>query len=172
MNKSDKQLIGTLVKLHSFKGRYVLISENILQEEIENWESVFLEIEGLLVPFFIDYISLTSETSVIIGFEDIDSTEKAKEFLSSKVYQVNSLVETTEEPLPNDLSGYRIVDQQIGEIGRIAEILDYNQNLLFRVLKGKQEILIPVSDEIIVKVNHRKKEIVIAAPEGLLNINE
>jgi 16S rRNA processing protein RimM len=171
MNKSDTQLIGTLAKLNSFKGRYLLISETVLNERIKNWESVFLEIEGLLVPFFIDHLSIASESSAIIGFEDIDSSEKAKEFLSSKVYQLTSFAGAAEEFLAEDLSGYRIIDQQSGEIGKIDEILDYNQNLLFRVLKGKQEILIPVSNEIIIKVNHRKKEIVISAPEGLLDIN-
>ncbi len=99
MNKSDTQLIGTLAKLHSFKGRYLLISETVLNERINNWESVFLEIEGLLVPFFIDYLSIASESSAIIGFEDIDSSEKAKEFLSSKVYQLASLSGAAEEYL-------------------------------------------------------------------------
>lgn len=171
MNKSDAQIVGTLVKLHGFKGRYTLISDTALHEDITNWESVFLDIEGLLVPFFIDHLSITSETSAIIGFEDIDTSEKAREFLSSKVYQLQSLTGPAEEFLPGDVSGYLIIDQQHGEIGRIAEILDYNQNLLFSVQKGKQEILIPVSNEIIVKVNHRKKEILIDAPDGLLDIN-
>lgn len=172
MNKSDSQIIGTLAKLHGFKGNYMMISENALHDDITNWESVFLDIEGLLVPFFINHVAVVSETSAIIGFEDIDSSEKAKEFLYSKVYQLVSLTGTTENLPPKDVTGYRIVDRQQGEIGRIAEILDYNQNLLFRILKGKQEILIPVNEEIIVTVNHRKKEIVIDAPEGLLDIND
>lgn len=172
MDRSDAQLIGTLVKLHSFKGRYVLVAETALHNDIEDWESVFLEIEGLLVPFFIDHISVTSDTAAIIGFEDIDSTEKAKEFLSSKVYQLKAITGEQEEEQPEDLTGYRVFDQQAGDIGTVKEILDYNQNLLLRVLKGKQEHLIPVTEEIIVKINPRKKEIVIQAPEGLLGMND
>ena len=174
MIKSDTRLIGTLAKLHSFKGRFVLISETSISEDIENWESVFLEIEGLLVPFFIDHITITSDTSVIIGFEDIDSSEKAKEFVSSKVFQLLTLAGKEEkiEVVPEHMSGYTVIDKKVGNIGKIDKILDYNQNLLFRIVKGKQEILIPLSEEFIISINHKKKEVIISAPEGLLDLNE
>lgn len=173
MNRSDTQLIGALVKLHGFKGNYVLVSESAISEKIKKWESVFLEIEGLLVPFFISYISITSETSAIIGFEDIDSPEIAQEFVSSNVYQLSKLVGTRKKDTVTDhLTGYTVIDKNVGVIGTIDQILDYNQNLLLSLKKGKQEILIPVHEEIIVNVNHKKKEITIDAPEGLLDINE
>jgi 16S rRNA processing protein RimM len=172
MNRSDTRQIGTLAKLHSFKGRFVLISETSISEEIENWESVFLEIEGLLVPFFIDFVNITSESSVIIGFEDIDSSEKAKDFVSCKIYQLLSLSEEPEdESISEQLSGYRVMDKNAGYIGTIDKILDYNQNLLFRIKKGKEEILIPLNEQFITKINHKKKEVIINAPEGLLNLN-
>ena len=171
MNKSDTWLVGNLAKLHSFKGRFLLVSDTYVSEEIENWESVFLDIEGLLVPFFIDYVNLTSDTSAIIGFEDINTSEKAKEFVSCNVYQLQSLaVEQEEVALPGHLSGYQVIDKKAGNIGKIDKILDYNQNLLFRIIKGKQEILIPLSDEIILSVNHKKKEVSINAPDGLLDL--
>lgn len=169
METSDYRLIGTLVKLHGFKGRYLLVSDISINEEIENWESVFLEIDGLLIPFFIDYIKLSSDTSVIIGFEDIDSPEKAKEFISSPVYQTATLA-GEENINPVQLQGYRVIDTHAGFIGEIDQILDYSQNLLFRILNDEREILIPVSEEFIIKVNHKKKEILISAPDGLLEL--
>jgi len=143
----------------------------MISDEIENWGSVFLEIEGLLIPFFIDHINLASETSAIIGFEDITSSDKAKRFLGVNVYQLSTIAgELREQYTPVLLQGYKIFDQKAGAIGTVDQILDYKQNLLFRVLNGKQEILIPVNEEIIMKVNHKKKEIFIAAPEGLLDL--
>jgi 16S rRNA processing protein RimM len=171
MDKSDCRLIGTLSKLYGFKGEYVLVADSLLNEEIENWESVFLEIEGLLVPFFIDSLKITSDTSAVIDFEDIDSSDKAKEFVSCNVFQLATVTGNTEEELlPDLLTGYKITDKKAGTVGIIDQILDYNQNLLFRVLKGNTEILIPVSEEIILKINHKKKEVLIQAPEGLLEL--
>ncbi|MDP4209431.1 MAG: ribosome maturation factor RimM [Bacteroidota bacterium] len=172
MDKSDCQLIGTLAKLHGYKGEYILVAESFLSEEINNWESVLLDIDGLLVPFFISSLNISSDTSAIIGFEDVNTSEKAKEFVTSKVYQLKSKAGDGQEDdiSPNMLTGYKVTDKKTGALGTIDQLLDYNQNLLFSVVSGEREILIPVSNEIIVKVNHRKKEILINAPEGLLDL--
>ena len=53
MNNSDYREIGVLAKLHGFKGEYVLVSDSTISEEIEDWESVFIEIDGLPVPFLL-----------------------------------------------------------------------------------------------------------------------
>jgi len=171
INKSDCQLIGVLVKLHGYQGAYNFVSDFYLSEEIKNWESVFLEIEGLLVPFFIDSIDITGDNTAIISFEDVNSSEKAKELLSCRVFQSNKMTGSLEENLsPDLLAGYQIIDKKTGPVGIIDQVLNYNQNILFRILKEKREILIPANEEIILKVNHKKKEITIAAPEGLLDI--
>ena len=171
MNKSDCYHIGSLVKLYGFKGGYVLALGSYLGEEIEKWESLFIEIDGLLVPFFIDKIELTADTTVIVTFEDLSSETKAKKFLNCDVYQLRSLV-NMEKPQGVDLLvGYTVIDEKMGNIGKVEEILDYKQNLLFRVVKGKKEILVPIAEHIIVKVNHHKKEILMIAPEGLFDLN-
>jgi 16S rRNA processing protein RimM len=171
INKSECRFIGVLAKLHGYKGEYILASDVPLDEEIENWESVFLEIDGLLVPFFIDSLKITSDTSALIGFTDIKSPGPAKEFVSHSVFQLEKLSGVSEDYNEfKQLSGYAIIDKEKGPIGQIDRILDYNQNFLFRVLKGKREILIPVNENIIIKINHKTKEVIIAAPKGLLDL--
>jgi 16S rRNA processing protein RimM len=169
MDKSDCRFIGVLAKLNGFKGSYVLLSDTYLNDEIENWESIFLEIEGLLVPFFIISINITSDLAAVISLEGISSAEKAKEFLSCKVFQVKSLVLPAKKQKSN-LVGYKVIDQKKGIIGLVDQVLDYNKNMLLRILKNENEILIPIADEIIVKIDHKKKEILIASPEGLLDL--
>ena len=92
MNKSDCNRVGTLVKLHGFKGEYILALDSYLGEEIENWESVFFDIEGLLVPFFISKLRLTADTTATVGFDDISTEDKARRFLHCEVYQLQSLI--------------------------------------------------------------------------------
>lgn len=167
MIKSDCRLIGSLVKLHGFKGRFILVLD--LVEEIENWESVFIEIDGLLVPFFIDFINLTSDSSAVIGFEDIDNPDKGKEFVSCNVFQTVELA-GEEKMVPDELKGYNVIDKKVGLIGILYQVLDYNHNVLLRVLNGNDEILIPAN--CVVKVNQRKKDIIISAPDGLIELNK
>ena len=148
-----------------------MVSESFLNEEFEDWESVFVEIDGLLVPFFIESLRVSSESSAVITFCDINSSEKAKEFVNCKVFQLISIAGEVELiKTPEVVIGYKVIDVKAGAIGRIEEVVDYKTNLLFRILKGETEILIPVTAELIVKVNHRKKEMTIQAPEGLLEL--
>ena len=171
MNKSDCHHVGTLIKLYGYKGAYVLALGSYFGEEIQKWESVFIEIDGLLVPFFIDKLDLTGETTAIITFEELPSETLAKKYLNCNVYQLTELITIEDQLDVNQLSGYNVIDKTIGSIGTVAEILNYKQNLLLRVVKGKKEILVPIAENIIVKVNHKKKEILIAAPEGLFELN-
>lgn len=172
MNNSDYREIGVLAKLHGFKGEYVMVSDSMISEEIEDWESVFIEIDGLPIPFFINSLRVTTESSVVIGFEGINSSDAAKEFLGNKVLQLFSVADYMEEASINqELSGYTVIDKSVGKIGIVDQLLDYNHNLLLQILNGQEEILIPVSGETIVNLNHEDREILIDAPDGLINLN-
>ncbi len=172
MNNSEYREIGVLAKLHGFKGEYVMVSDSMISEEIEDWESVFIEIDGLPVPFFIESLRITSDSSVVIGFEDIDSSDTAKEFLGNCVLQLFTVADYVDEPSFNqELSGYVVIDKTVGKIGIVDQLLDYNHNLILQILNDEEEILIPVSGDTIVRVNHEDKEILIDAPDGLINLN-
>lgn len=172
MNNSGYQEIGQLSKLYGYKGEYVLISESEISEEIEDWESVFIEIDGLPVPFFIDDVRFTSETSVVIRFEDIEDDQAAREFLGCKVLQLSTEVNNTEElNFYSQFTGFQVVDKIEGEIGEVDQILDYGGCLLLQILKGEAEILIPISETIVKKIDEKKKKIFIEAPEGLISLN-
>lgn len=172
MNTSDVKLIGVLAKLSGFKGKYVLISDSYLSEEIENWESVFIEIDGLLVPFFIEEVSFISDTSAFITLEDISTSEKAKEFLNCNVFQTITILGNEEvEDSIKLLIGYNVIDKNKGAVGKIDNIIDYHNNVLFSILRNDFEILIPVVDNFIIHVDHNGKEIHVDTPEGLLDLN-
>ena len=174
MDKSETRYIGFLSKLHGFSGEFNLVSDNPLDEDIENWESVLLEIDGLLIPFFIDSFEPVSDFSARIGFEDIDSSEAAKEFIGCKIYQLEENMNSGSEDLPetfdDDVTDFKVIDYKAGFIGTVDSILQYSTNVLLRIINGDREILVPVSDEIIISVDFDKKTINIESPEGLLEL--
>ena len=63
-----------------------------------------------------------------------------------------------------------MIDNQHGNIGKVEYVLDLPQQSLMQIVFGEKEILIPIVDEIVLKVDRRKKEIHILAPEGLIEI--
>ncbi|HAH60328.1 MAG TPA: 16S rRNA processing protein RimM, partial [Bacteroidales bacterium] len=63
---------------------------------------------------------------------------------------------------------YQVIDLNFGETGRVEEVLEYPHQAILRILRGKKEILIPITDEIITAVDRENKIIHVNAPEGLI----
>ncbi len=172
MDKSSCLHIGSLVKLYGYKGEFVLALNESFQIDIEKWESVFIEIDGLLVPFFIENLVLTQDLTAIISFIDLTSEIKAKKFLNFDVYQSKALVNEPQKYDYENLKGYNVIDKRTKYLGKVENIVNYNQNLLLRIINENKEIFVPLVDNIITKINHKKKEIKINAPDGLLDLND
>ena len=70
--------LGYIVKTHGIKGQVVAFFDVDYPEDYEDLESVFLEQQGRLVPFFIDEIEPQQKGRFIIRFEDITTVEQAE----------------------------------------------------------------------------------------------
>ena len=68
----------------------------------------------------------------------------------------------------HEIIGYKAIDTEEGEIGTIEAVLDGNAQDIFQIKRGKKEILIPIVDDFLLEVNREKKEILLNAPEGLI----
>jgi|WetSurMetagenome_2_1015567.scaffolds.fasta_scaffold431972_1 16S rRNA processing protein RimM len=172
VNKSECLLLGSIGKPHGTKGAFTLLLRNIKAEEIKKRESVFVEIDGLLVPFFIDHFQIKSSESVILKFEGICSESKAKIFAGNDVFvrpdQVvkkgNNLKEAPE------IFGYNVQDVRLGFVGIATAITGMANNPLLMVSFDDKEYLIPVHKDIIQEINDLEKKITIDAPEGLFDL--
>ena len=171
-NKENLYFLGTLIKAQGVGGFFVLALNTLHPEDIREMESVFMEIDGLPVPFFISRFSDMGKSSILVKFDDIDSNEKAKEFIGCKIF-----ISTDKVNIPDnlhskatDFTGYKIVDMKHGDIGNITEIMDIRENPLFKVRSENNEYMIPVNESIIKEINHNKKVILTDLPEGLLDI--
>ncbi len=164
---------GKLIKTHGIKGDLVLSSEQALDDELFNTELVFLMIEGLPVPFFIYDLNERSENIAVLKIEGYETPEEASKLIGCEVFipfkknKRKSKLSTGE----NDLEGYKVIDQIMGEIGTVHDIIDYKKNLVIQVFSFKnKEILIPANDNIIREINDKEKTIKIVAPDGLIQL--
>jgi 16S rRNA processing protein RimM len=164
--------LGTISKLHGFKGEAVVNTDRPLNKSIEKTEWVHLMIDGLPVPFFVLNITLRNENSVIVKFEDVDTSAKMEPFIGTEVFTEEKNAprrRKVKDEMPN-IQGYIVTDTHYGPIGIAHELIDYSGNLLLQVFKNETEILIPVSDETITDINPKKQQITITTPEGLLEL--
>lgn len=175
IKRSDCIKIGRIVKPFSISGKMVLRIEDGIDECIANASVFFVEIDNLLVPFFPvpEAFYFKTDDSAIISFDDIDTKEKAHEldnhfvFIDKKEY-----IETEQATPAASIEGFTVTDIQWGEIGTVSEINDYNGNIILSIQNNKREILIPLTDDLIVKIDEDEKKLIIRCDKSLLSLNE
>lgn len=134
---------------------------------------LLLEIDGILVPFFMEEYRFRSNELALVKFEDIDSEDRARELTGCDVYFPREHAETDEGRLTwSEIIGYQIINAQSGKaLGTISRVDDSTMNVLFDVTKSDGDsMLIPASEELIANIDKKARSITMNLPEGLLNL--
>lgn len=165
-------LLGTITKAHGFEGAVTVRLEKGFIENVPEMESVFIEFEGKPVPFFITYAEYPGGDVITLKFDGIDSVQKAKEFSRCRVFLTSGEPEYNAGEDIKDLIGFKIFSSENKKIGIIKDLTENPGQILLNVDTGDdREILIPFHENLIVKVDKRKKIIRMDLPEGLTELN-
>ena len=123
-------------------------------------EPVFIDFDGLPVPFFMEEVTPRGGAKYFVKLEDIDSLAAAEELVGREPY-----FEEDEDEDGEDIVGYTLCDASGREIGHITSFEDIPGNPCVEIEGGA---LVPCPDELIVKIDNRKKRLWLQIPEGLL----
>jgi 16S rRNA processing protein RimM len=167
--------VGYIQKPHGIHGEMVIRFEDEFYETLEEYPTIFLEIDGLLVPFFIveDGLRFKSGESVIARLEWVDSEKKAKNLCGLSVYVGrDDVIEFEDEMSPHALIGYQLFDETLGLIGEITEVNDFSGNVLLSVEYQGKEAMVPLNEDLIVRLDEDLREIELRIPEGLFDLDD
>ena len=172
MRKEDCFYLGKIAKKFSFKGEVLIYLDTDEPELYENMESVFVEFNKNLVPFFIENSSLHKNDFLRVQFEDVDSEDEADSILNCDVYlPLNMLPKLSGNKFYfHEVIGFEIEDKRLGVFGKIVSINDSSAQPLFEVINGNVEILVPMIDQFLVKIDRDNKKVVMDLPEGLVEM--
>jgi 16S rRNA processing protein RimM len=172
MNQDEFFQAGKVVKLSGSTGELVCLLDATYYTGKKKLESVFIQINGNLIPFFIDQIRVKGSNHAMIRFLDLDSTADMIALVDRLIFLPNSLKVKAGKAknFDLDLVGFSVTDETQGEIGTVVSIIEMPmQELLEIEFRGKQ-ILIPLVDEIVLDMDEMKKILYIRAPEGLIDL--
>ena len=171
MKIEDCFYIGYITKTKGLKGEVQIYFEFSDYEELE-FDSVFIEINGKLVPYFVSSEKLQSNSTGYFYFEDVDTIEKAETLLRKKVYLPNAKMPEREEGdfYYEDLKGFIVRDEKVGELGEITEVLEYPQQFIAVVPYKFREVMFPLNDDIIVSIDEEAGVLEVNLPDGLIDI--
>ena len=160
-------------KAHGLKGKINFQFTDDVWDRAD-CDYIICEVEGILVPFFIEEYRFRSDSTAIMKLEDIDTLEATQMLVNSPVF----IEKKYQEELDDDevslhyFIGFQMLDGDSGTpIGTITDIDDKTDNWLFIVTRPDgSEVLIPAHEEFIAEIRQEEKTMVMDLPIGLLEL--
>ena len=168
IKREEVYKIGRLGKTHGVKGEISFLFDDDVFDRTDA-DYLILDIDGILVPFFIEEYRFKTDSNALMKFDGIDTQERARELTGCNVFFPRTQADNDETSVSwAELIGYSLIDSISGKtIGEIASIDDTTINILFELTDGK---LIPASDELIQHIDTKLHHIEINLPEGILEL--
>ena len=173
IRRDEVYKIGKLGRPHGVKGEITFtISDDVFDRVDADY--LVLDIDGILVPFYIEEYRFKNDETVLMKFEDIDTQEQARNYTGYDVYFPRQLSDSDEDNMTwAEIIGFTLEDATTGNpVGIIDSVDDSTINLLFEVTTPDgRDVLIPASNDLIKGVDADKKVIKVSLPKGILNLD-
>jgi 16S rRNA processing protein RimM len=172
MQKKDCFFVGKIVKKYSFKGELLVKLDTDEPEQFLEMESVFVERHKTLVPFFIEELSLHKSSLLRVRFEEVENEADAEAMLGTELYLPLTMLPKLEGTkfYYHEIIGFNVIDAGFGELGTVVGVNDFTAQHLFEIEYNGKELLIPINDEIIKKVDRTTNTLHLDTPEGLIEL--
>ncbi len=173
MIKEDCFYLGIIARKHSYKGKIVIVIDSDEPELYANIDAVFIEINSKLIPYFIEEIKLQKGNQLRIKFEDIDSEEDAGVLLKRPTFLPLSLLPKLEgnKFYYHEVIGFDLEDINYGHVGKITAVNDNSSQAFFVIQHNTNQVLIPIIDTFLKKIDRKNNKIIVTTPEGLIQMN-
>jgi 16S rRNA processing protein RimM len=164
--------VGVFTRTHGFQGELILRLQAGEAEDIPEMEWVFVEVDGLPVPFFVTQIRDLQEDKKILLLDKVTTESQAKELTGCRLFipAGKHAGKKFRNTGLTKIKGYRVIDEILGELGIAEEVIAVAGNPLLKIISGEKELLIPAHPDIILEISAKKKTIRIHAPEGLTEL--
>lgn len=173
MQKKDCFLVGTVFKLHGYKGDVNIYNEVDIPFDFNALDYFLIEQNNELIPYFIEKARPTKPNVILVKLEDVNSEEEAKKILKRKVFLPKEFFTETDD---NDISekqliGFWVVDVKMGELGKITFINSQTAQQLIYVSNNGKEFCFPWHEQFVKNIDIEKGIMEVEIPEKFLDLN-
>jgi len=172
MIKADCFHLGYIAKLHGFKGEVSLFLDVTNPEDYATLDAIFIDIDNHLTPFFITSLKLKNKGFAAVRLEGVNDEASARRILRNDVYLPAQILPELEGVhfYDHEVAGFTVVDKSYGNVGTLKQVIDLKANPLLQVMQGEKEVLIPLIEGLVTKVDRKAKELHVQAPGGLIEM--
>lgn len=174
MNKADCFNLGYVAKLHSYKGEVSLFFDATDPEQYATLDAVYIDLDGILTPFFVESIEMKDKGFAKVKFEGVDTENDAKLILKKELFLPVELLSplSGKNFYDHEIIGFKVIDEIYGEVGEVVQVMDFKINPLLQIQNTKldKEVLLPLGNDLVQNVDRDKKEVHVKATEGLIEM--
>jgi 16S rRNA processing protein RimM len=172
MDKKDCFYFGTIVRKFSFKGELLVKTDTDQPELIEQLEVVLIEKNNGLMPYFISSTHLHKSALLRLKLEDVDDEKAADALMKCDLYLPMSALPKLKgnKFYYHEVIGFTVSDERFGPVGEITGVNDQTAQAIFEIDHHSNEVLIPINDDFIKRVDREKKIIFMDVPQGLIQL--
>lgn len=163
--------LGTLTKPFGLKGELCAFFDVDDCEHYLDLPSVFIETDGEMLPYMIERLQYKGNNQFIIKLQEVNM-DNVREFAQAELYlPISALPKLTGNRFYfHEVIGFRVVDDNLGEIGVCKDFMELSNNPLIQVDHDGTEILIPASQQFVTRVDRENKVLYVSTPEGLVDL--
>ena len=167
----DYFFLGTINKLHGYKGELLAYLDTDEPQKYAELESVFIDNDGELIPYIIENLRFKDENNIILKLSGVDADE-AKYLVKYSMYLPLSMLPplTGNNFYYHEVVGFEVIDNQRGNIGKCTGFLETGKQAVMQIDLNGTEILLPAVDDFFESVDRENKILKISAPEGLIDL--
>ena len=170
-NMTEYFKIGKFVAAHGVKGELLLKHELGKKTSLKGLQAIFIEErKNSFLPWFIESTRIKNDVEVFMKLEGVITREAAIKLAQKEVWFTEAdLKKFSAKSSPINLLGYTIVNEG-KPLGAIEEVIEQAHQMLCRIEINKNEVLSPLNEDTLQKIDHKKKVVTVKVPEGLLEI--
>lgn len=172
IRREEVYKIGKLGKPHGVKGEISFMFDDDVFDRVDA-DYLVLDVDGILVPFFIEEYRFRSDEIALMKFENIDTQDKARDLTGDEIYFPRSLSDGSDENVSwAEIFGFEVVDKNTNKtIGIIKSVDDSTINTLFEIeTNDGKDVLVPANEDLIHEADMDNRRIKMFIPEGLLDL--
>lgn len=163
--------IGKLVAVFGLKGELVLKHTLGKKTSLKGLQAVFIEEKKQsFIPWFIETAKIKTEEEVYLKLEGVDTREAAMKLTQKEIWILEpDFKKLAAKSAPASILGYTIINDN-EPLSEVLEVIEQPHQLLCRIEINQKEVLIPLNEQTIQKIDHKKKQVSVSLPDGLLEI--
>jgi len=163
--------IGRFVATFGIQGELIL--KHVLAKKIhfKKVEAIFVEeVKNTYLPYFIETAKPKNEEEVLIQLEGIKSKEAAHLLVYKNVWlQETDFRQLAGKMAPISLLGFTIINKGV-TLATIEEVIEQPRQILTRITLNNKEVLIPLHQDSLLKIDYKTQQVIVNLPDGLLDV--